>query len=456
MNSPHGRSECVYEKKTFFYNRTNDNSLETTEECSKSDTLYLSWRLYARPTTTIDIVYVTWSVLTGLCCSAEGLRPFEWYRPVSDCVTLGIVGIKNCRFQQLSRRDASRLTNKSHSQEARNAFDDRWTVDNRRYRQASVAGRYSRTTDRLLRTAVLLAAASHAIIYEVRPRSHEICFLAAPPQVAWHVRTGWIRRGGLSPSRCTGRQSVPSIGCVRIADLVRPRFETASRRTMEDALEQRWPIKCRTKLKTEKLPQLTNRSNRRTGSLVYRVCKLRGGWKNLRNASKGWTMDGPRSGRPNRWKRDSCARFVGFWSSDGCSVVGRHSGHSENRCASHRYGWIKRAKDIIAATRTLRHDNAASHESLRGPWALSEAQRQSPYSPDLAPAADFLLFPRINTALKGHHFDNTEAIQAAVTTALSEVPVEVFSRGRTGHGRVGGNNVQDSTSKIPNTLYRCC
>jgi len=77
----------------------------------------------------------------------------------------------------------------------------------------------------------------------------------------------------------------------------------------------------------------------------------------------------------------------------------------------------------------LHHDNAASHKSLRVREFLAKHNvatlPQSLYSPDLSPA-DFFLFPRIKTALKGHHLDNIEAIQAAVTTALSEVPVEVF------------------------------
>ncbi|PNF22002.1 hypothetical protein B7P43_G17659 [Cryptotermes secundus] len=44
---------------------------------------------------------------------------------------------------------------------------------------------------------------------------------------------------------------------------------------------------------------------------------------------------------------------------------------------------------------------------------------------DLAPA-DFILFPRIKTALKGRRFESFQAIQAAVTTSLNEVPVEAF------------------------------
>jgi hypothetical protein len=38
------------------------------------------------------------------------------------------------------------------------------------------------------------------------------------------------------------------------------------------------------------------------------------------------------------------------------------------------------------------------------------------------------LFPRIKTTLKGRRFDSIDAIQADVTTALKEVPVEAFER----------------------------
>jgi len=60
---------------------------------------------------------------------------------------------------------------------------------------------------------------------------------------------------------------------------------------------------------------------------------------------------------------------------------------------------------------------------------------QPPYSPDLAPA-DFL-FPKVKNVLKGRRF---EAIQAAMTTALKEIPVEGFE-GTYRAGRVGGKNV---------------
>jgi hypothetical protein len=50
---------------------------------------------------------------------------------------------------------------------------------------------------------------------------------------------------------------------------------------------------------------------------------------------------------------------------------------------------------------------------------------QLPYGLDQTPA-DFFLYPRIKTSFEGHHLDNIEAIQALVTTALSEVSIEAF------------------------------
>ncbi|KAG8238272.1 hypothetical protein J437_LFUL017412 [Ladona fulva] len=43
----------------------------------------------------------------------------------------------------------------------------------------------------------------------------------------------------------------------------------------------------------------------------------------------------------------------------------------------------------------------------------------------MAPA-DFFLFPRIKTILKGIRFGSIEAMQDTMTRALPEVPVEVF------------------------------
>jgi hypothetical protein len=76
----------------------------------------------------------------------------------------------------------------------------------------------------------------------------------------------------------------------------------------------------------------------------------------------------------------------------------------------------------IAANWWLHHSNAPSHTSLLVREFLAKHHvatlPQPPYSPNLAPA-DFFLF-------KGRRFESIPAIQAAVTTALNELPVEAF------------------------------
>jgi len=69
---------------------------------------------------------------------------------------------------------------------------------------------------------------------------------------------------------------------------------------------------------------------------------------------------------------------------------------------------VIRVRKNIAATWVLHLDNAPSHTSLHVREFLAKHNvatlPQPPYSPDLAPA-DFLLFPRIKTTLKGRRFD---------------------------------------------------
>ena len=67
------------------------------------------------------------------------------------------------------------------------------------------------------------------------------------------------------------------------------------------------------------------------------------------------------------------------------------------------------------------HDNAPSHETIVKKFL---AQRkvtmldQPPYSPDLAPA-DYFLFPKVKSHLKGRLFDSFSDIQKAVTSTLT-------------------------------------
>ena len=49
-----------------------------------------------------------------------------------------------------------------------------------------------------------------------------------------------------------------------------------------------------------------------------------------------------------------------------------------------------------------------------------------PYSPDLAPA-DFFLFPRLKTAIKGASFADVNAIKDRVTAVLRSIPQEAVA-----------------------------
>ena len=77
----------------------------------------------------------------------------------------------------------------------------------------------------------------------------------------------------------------------------------------------------------------------------------------------------------------------------------------------------------------LHHDNAPAHSSffVRNFLAKNEATvvPQPPYSPDLAPA-DFFLFPKLKSTLKGHRFDTFDEIQKNSTKELFAIPKEAL------------------------------
>jgi len=52
---------------------------------------------------------------------------------------------------------------------------------------------------------------------------------------------------------------------------------------------------------------------------------------------------------------------------------------------------------------------------------------QPPYSPDLAPA-DFFLFPKLKSTLKGRRFDTIDEIQKNSTNELFAIPKEAFQK----------------------------
>jgi len=80
----------------------------------------------------------------------------------------------------------------------------------------------------------------------------------------------------------------------------------------------------------------------------------------------------------------------------------------------------------------LLHDNAPSHNATTVKQFL--AQRKVTvldhplYSPDIAPA-DYFLFPKVKSHLKGHLSDSISAIQKAVTSTLNTTAKDDFYKG---------------------------
>jgi len=79
----------------------------------------------------------------------------------------------------------------------------------------------------------------------------------------------------------------------------------------------------------------------------------------------------------------------------------------------------------------LHHDNAPAHSSflVRNFLAKNETTvvPQPPYSPHLAPA-DFFLFPKLKSTLKGRRFDTFDEIQKNLRKDLFAIPKEAFQK----------------------------
>ena len=77
----------------------------------------------------------------------------------------------------------------------------------------------------------------------------------------------------------------------------------------------------------------------------------------------------------------------------------------------------------------LHHDNALAHVSLLIRSYLAKHQTSvvphPPYSPDLAPA-DFFLFPKLKTTLKGCHFQTIEEIKENAVRELRAITESAF------------------------------
>jgi hypothetical protein len=88
-----------------------------------------------------------------------------------------------------------------------------------------------------------------------------------------------------------------------------------------------------------------------------------------------------------------------------------------------------RRPELWPDTWILHHDNAPAHVAAREFLPKKSIMKldHPPYSPDLAPC-DFLIFPKLKTALKGHRFSDISDIQGHATTILQSIPEEEFQK----------------------------
>ena len=80
----------------------------------------------------------------------------------------------------------------------------------------------------------------------------------------------------------------------------------------------------------------------------------------------------------------------------------------------------------------LLHNNVPSHNAtivkqFLAQWKVTVLDHP-PHSPDLAPA-DYFLFPKVKSHLKGHLFDSISDIQTAVTSTLNIIAMDDFYKG---------------------------
>ena len=86
---------------------------------------------------------------------------------------------------------------------------------------------------------------------------------------------------------------------------------------------------------------------------------------------------------------------------------------------------MKRPEAWKNKTWMLHHDNAPAHTSIPIRELLTKHETtlvpKPPYSPDLTPA-DFFLFPKLKSTLKGCHFQTVEEIEECVQINLNLIP----------------------------------
>jgi len=96
----------------------------------------------------------------------------------------------------------------------------------------------------------------------------------------------------------------------------------------------------------------------------------------------------------------------------------------------------------------LHHDNAPAHALLLIHEFLAKQETivvpQPPYSPDLA-SADFFLFPKLKSTLKGRRFQMIEEIKENSLQDLRAIPQNTFQNWK--NAGIGVSTVEGSTLK---------
>ena len=87
---------------------------------------------------------------------------------------------------------------------------------------------------------------------------------------------------------------------------------------------------------------------------------------------------------------------------------------------------------VSLVTGSFLNDNAPSHNATIVKQFLAQRKvtviERPPYSSDLAPA-DYFLFPKVKSHLKGRLFDSISDIQKAVTSTLNTTAKDDFYKG---------------------------
>src|SRR5215469_3884082 len=163
-----------------------------------------------------------------------------------------------------------------------------------------------------------------------------------------------------------------------------------------------------------------------TATMLKQKCSRRSGWENPRHDKKS---------TPESLKCEGDVDFFFDWKG-----IVHHEFVLRGETVNKEF-YLKVMKRLREAVRRkspeawtnktwmLYHDNAPAHASLLIREFLAKQETivvpQSPYSPDLAPA-DFFVFPKLKSTLKGRQFQTVEEIKENSLQDLRAIPQNTF------------------------------